>query len=225
MTTPEYRGQQQAYTASSSQQAFRFKTQQLIRRIVTVDVVRVISVTSNGELAPAGRMSVQPLVNQLTGDGQSVPHGVISDILYGRLHGGRNAVILDPQPGDIGVCGFCRRDISAVKAARDIANPGSLREYDWADGIWLMSILDDDKPIEQYVRFASDMIEIVSPTKIRMQADTIELVGAVDQSGGTVSVATTLEAGTDVTGGGISLKTHTHSGVQTGGGTSGPPVP
>lgn len=42
---------------------------------------------------------------------------------------------------------------------------------------------------------------------------------------GAANVSQTLTATTDVVGGGVSLKTHVHSGVQTGGGTSGPPVP
>ena len=75
------------------------------------------------------------------------------------------------------------------------------------------------------MRFSADGIELVSPTKVRIQAPDVEIVGAVQQSGGDVTVESTLTAGTDVVGGGISLKTHVHSGVQPGAGTSGPPVP
>ncbi len=219
----EVRGQQLQQSNSTEYNAFRFKVQQLISRIVTVDVVRVVSCESAGELALAGRLVVQPLVNQIAGDGSSMPHGQIFELVYMRMQGGANAVIIDPAPGDIGVCGFARRDISAVKAARGAANPGSFREFDWADGIYLGGILNAVP--QQYVRFSEDSIELVSPTLIRLVAPTIELQGAVDQSGGDVTVADTLSAGTDVVGGGISLATHTHSGVQTGGGTSGPPVP
>jgi hypothetical protein len=70
----------------------------------------------------------------MTGKREAVEHGVIYSIPYFRLQGGVNAIIIDPEPGDIGMCGFCSRDISVVKNTKKIANPGSYRKYAWADG-------------------------------------------------------------------------------------------
>jgi phage baseplate assembly protein gpV len=65
-----------------------------------------------------------------------------------------------------------------------------------------------------------------------LQAQTINLKGAVAQTDGDVTMSQTLTVqsdietpGGDVTAGNIKLKTHKHSGVTPGGGTSGGPVP
>lgn len=215
--------------------ALVFVIQQLLGRLSTVTLVKVVACTNDGGLAPWGTVDVIPLVNQVTGDGETIPHGTLFKLPYFRLQGGKNAVIIDPEPDDIGMAAFCSRDISAVKAdpTAAVANanankggapPGSARQFDMADGLYLGGFLNGQP--EQYVQFNASGITVVSPTKVRVQAPTIELAGAVHQTNGDVTIAgnITLPTG-DVTAGSIGLKTHHHSGVQTGGGTSGPPVP
>lgn len=219
----EFFGQQYQQDPASDYEAMRFMVLQLINQICTVALVRVQSSTSDGALALAGRVVIRPMVMQTDGKQQAIEHGDIFDIPYIRVQGGANAVIIDPQPGDIGLALFCMRDISAVKATGVASPPGSRRTYSWSDAIYIGGWLNDVPT--QYVRFSGDGMELVSPTKVRIEAPTIELQGAVQQSGGNVDIATTLTAGTDVIAGTVSLKNHVHSGVQTGGGTSGPPVP
>ena len=220
---PELFGQQYQQDPASDYEAMRFMVLQLINQVCTVTPVRVQQSTSNGELALAGRVVVRPMVMQTDGKQQAIEHGDIFDIPYIRVQGGANAVIIDPQPGDIGLALFAMRDISAVKASGVESPPGSRRTYSWSDAIYIGGLLNDVPT--QYVRFSDDGMELVSPTQVLIQAPTILLAGAVSQSGGSVSVETTLTAGTEVTANGIALTTHVHSGVQTGGGTSGPPVP
>jgi len=194
----------------------RFMVQQLQNKLCTVAPVRVQSSSSAGALALAGRVVVRPLVMQTTGNLETVPHGDIFDIPYIRIQGGANAVIIDPVTGDIGLALFAMRDISAVKASGVESPPGSRRVYDWADAIYLGGILNGIPT--QYIRFSSDGMELVSPTAVRIMAPMITLDGAV-------MATSTIVAMTEVTAAGIGLTTHHHSGVQTGGGTSGPPVP
>lgn len=216
-------GQQYQQDPASDFEAQRFMVLQLINQVCTVALVQVQSSSSAGELAVAGRVVVRPLVMQTDGKQQAIEHGDIFDIPYIRMQGGANAVIIDPVAGDIGLALFCMRDISAVKATGAASPPGSRRTYSWSDAVYIGGLLNAVPT--QYARFSMGGIHLVSTTKVRIEAPQIELQGAVSQDGGAVSVATTLTAGTDVMGGGISLKMHVHSGVQTGGGTSGPPVP
>ena len=135
-------------------------------------------------------------------------------------------MILDPQVGDIGVCVFASRDISAVKAApqaaadnaasgRGGANPGSARTFNFADGLYLGGVLNGVP--EQFVQFHAAGIRVFSPTKITLEAPLIEIIGPV-------TATETIVAQGDVTGDGTSLHTHHHSGVTTGGGNTGPPT-
>lgn len=243
-----YHGTQRANSATDQYNATLFVMRQVLNERNFVALVKVVSVTTEGGLALAGTVDVQPLVNQLDGQGKAVPHGVVNDIPYIRIQGGANAVIIDPKVGDIGVCVFCDRDSSSVQATRGPANPGSLRRSDMADGVYIGGLLNAIP--EQYIVFDGTGIKMVSPTNITLQAPKIQLVAPVveiDASESTTITtptftvngntqfngdaeatgtmkAPTVNGTTDVIFAGKSSKTHKHSGVQTGGGQTGAPA-
>ena len=199
----------------------------IVSRIQTVTLVRVVK-TKAGGLAPVGLVDVQPLVAQVSGGGEITPHGIIYNIPYFRLQGGGNAVIIDPEPGDIGMCGFCSRDISAVKQNKTPSAPQSLRRFDFSDGLYFGAP-------NQYIMFSKGGIKLFSPGDIEMEAANISLKA----QGGVSSTSQTFQANTETTaqftgGGGISadgdvkakdvsLLSHVHKGVQPGGGNTGEP--
>lgn len=237
--------QQTSANVGSNYATLLFVIRQLMGGMATATIVKVVKCTNAGGLAPVGMVDVQPLVNMMTGDRTAVPHGVLYSLPYSRLQGGTNAVILDPQPGDLGVAVFASRDISAVKSAKAQANPGSERQFNYADGIYIGGLLNGTP--EQFVQFNTDGITVHSPTLVRVtapqidlvadtvvniQAPTINLKGDVAQTDGDVTMAQDLTVNGDiivptgdVTAGTISLKTHLTSLVQPGVGTSGVPVP
>lgn len=146
---------------------------QILRSISGARLVKVMSVTNAGDVSPVGFVDVQPLVNQLDGWNNAVAHGTVYHLPYFRLQGGTNAVIIDPQVGDIGVAVIEDRDISSVKANKGQANPGSKRIFDLADGLYMGGFLNG-KPV-QYVQFSAAGINIVSPTKVTLQAPLVEV--------------------------------------------------
>lgn len=222
MPSPEsnFQGQQGRFASFDETLRLQFVISQMLKDMQTMTLVEVVAVSNDGGLSPVGTVDVRPMVNQMTGQQTSVPHGVIYKIPYFRIQGGTNAVIIDPQVGDIGMCGFCSRDISTVVATRKAALPASLRKYDWADGLYFGGFLNG-VPV-QYVRFADDGIEIASPTKVRIVAPLTEVEGDMAVSGG-LTVGEGISADSDITSGDISLTGHIHGGVQTGGGTTGQP--
>ncbi|WP_233234487.1 oxidoreductase [Bordetella sp. LUAb4] len=219
----------------------------LLKEVRTIDLVRVVSVTNSGGLEPVGYVDVQPLVNQVDGAGNAVPHGTVYHLPYFRLQGGDNAVILDPRVGDIGLAAYACRDISSVKATKGQANPGSARSFDMADGIYFGGVLNGVP--KQYIRFGADGIDIVSPTSIRLSAPdialqaskgitlsadadvkvsaaSIELDGSLTQGagprGGAATMQGPLQVNADVNASGISLTGHTHAENGKGGQTNPP---
>lgn len=201
-------GQMDPSDTSSDFTALSFVIQQALARVRTMIVVQVKSVTNDGGISPAGFVSVQPLVNMLDGAGISTPHGTIYNLPYTRIQGGTNAIIIDPQIGDIGWAAIADRDISAVKASKSVSNPGSFRRFDLADGVYIGGILNGT-PV-QHIQFTSTGITVMSPTQIKISAPAILLDGAVTTTGKV---------------NGVNLATHIHSGVVAGGADSGPPVP
>ena len=90
-----------------------FVIRQALSKMQTATLVKIVSCTNSGGLSPVGFVNVIPLINQLTGplppngDSQGVPHVTILDVPYLRIQGGSNAIILDPQEGDIGTLLRC----------------------------------------------------------------------------------------------------------------------
>lgn len=168
-----YRGAQQQTDGTSDYNAQAFVIWQILKSISGARLVQVQGVTNSGGVAPVGFVDVQVLVNQLDGWNNATPHGTIYNLPYFRLQGGTNAVIIDPQVGDIGVAIIEDRDISSVKANKAQANPGSKRIFDLADGLYLGGFLNGAP--QQYIQFSAAGIAVVSPTKVTLQAPLVEV--------------------------------------------------
>lgn len=216
-----YKGSAQLEHTTSEGNMLEYFVRTIAGRMCTATLVLVKAVTNMGEVSPVGLIDVQPMVAQLDGHGQPVPHGIIHDVPYARIQGGTAAVILDPKVGDIGIVVFAHRDISAVKASKAPANPGSRRKHDWADAMYIGGVLNGVPT--QYIRFTSTGdIELKPATKVTVLG-ALDVVGNVTVEGNVMSTLTVTGA-VNVFGGGKSLLTHVHSGVTAGGGSSGPPV-
>ena len=150
-TTPE--------SGSGETNRFVFLVKQLLARVRTATLVRVVSCTNDGDVEPPGTVVVQPLVNALDGAANAVTPKPINNVPYRRLQGGDNAIIMDPAPGDIGLATFADRDISSVKRTKAQSNPGSGRRFDFADGLFADGYLNGT-PV-QYVRFFDGGVDIV----------------------------------------------------------------
>lgn len=223
-------GQRQPNDFTSRYNSVAFVIRQFLAQVRTAIPVQVVAVSNSGGVEPVGTVDVQPMVNQLDGNGNATPHGTIFSIPYLRAQGGSNAIIMDPEVGDIGLLVVADRDSSSVKANKARSNPGSFRKHDLADGFYVGGFLNGTPT--QIVRFHDSEIDIVSTVKVTITAPTIFLDGAVEFAntpitvvgGAPVQFSSQVKA-PEFTAGTINLTTHRQSGVQTGGGTSGPPTP
>ena len=216
-------GNQTPASVGNDYATLSFVVQQKLSMLSTMTLVRVVDCTNDGGVSPVGTVTVQPLVNMMSGDQVAFQHKPLYKLPYLRVQGGANAVIIDPQPGDIGLAGFCSRDISSVKKSQDIANPGSLRQFSMSDGVYLFTCMGPTAPTQYFV-MNDDGIRVVSPTMITLQAPTINLQGDVAVSGA-LDVVGIIHSDTDVTSDTISGKTHTHGGVTAGGANTAVPNP
>ncbi len=149
-----------------------FHIMQEILKIQTNLPVQVKSV-SGGGLAPVGYVDAQILVDQIDGFGKSIDHAIIVNLPYFRLQGGANAVVIDPEVGDIGLACFSSRDISVFKNARKKSPPGSWRNHDLSDAFYFGGFLNAAP--SQYIQFSSSGIKIYSPTKIDVEAPIVNV--------------------------------------------------
>lgn len=138
-----------------------FVVRSILGRIATTSLVQVRAVNYAADVSPVGLVDVQPMVAQLDGKGNAVPHGIIHNVPYFRLQGGANAVIIDPVVGDIGIAVFASHDISSVKSTKTMGNPGSRRRFAMSDALYIGGALNGTP--SQYIRVSGSGIDIVSP--------------------------------------------------------------
>jgi hypothetical protein len=186
--TTQYYGQTDPTTSTGDWNARRFEIQQQIMRLNTNIPVQVLRVKGSG-LAPVGFVDVLVLVSQVTGNDMTVDNLEIPNVPYMRLQGGANAVIIDPEVGDIGMGSFCSRDISSVKNARQAAPPGSRRAYNFSDCMYSGGYLNGAPT--QYIQFTGGGIIITSPSNVTTNAPLIKLNGNVSISTGATGTFTT----------------------------------
>lgn len=229
-----YPGQMGLWGSTSDFNKTYFLIEQILQLFRTATLVQVVKCTTAGEVGPVGFVDVLPLVNMTDGLGNASKHINVSNLTYCRVQGGANAVICDPEPGDIGVAIFADRDISTVKKTKKQGNPGSRRRNDLADGMYLFGCLNAAPT--QYVRFYADGMEVIDKNgnKIQMTADGIKITDANDQviemKSGSIAMTTDLLSVTGAikagfgTGDEVGLQTHRHGGVQTGAGSTAAPT-
>lgn len=207
-------GFQDVADTASDLNAQAFLINQIIGKLATTALVKVLSVRNAGGVEAVGFVDVQPMVHQVDGAGNPTPHGRITNIPYFRLQGGTDAIILDPKAGDIGICVFCSRDISQIKRSKAPGAPASRRRYGWGDGLYVGGVLNGVP--EQYVRFSSTGIEVKTTNNLVINAQNVTL----DTSG---NLGVKGEVTAKVGAGQVTLTNHRQTGVQVGAGVSGPP--
>ena len=197
-------GQAGRHDADSYFNALSFLINQIIAGNAFSGLVQVKSVAGGGTGKPP-MVSVQPMVNQVDGLGNQVPHGTIYNIPCFRLQGGNGAVILDPVVGDIGMAVICDRDISAVKNTGAVSPPGSRRTNSWADGCYFGGFLNAAPTT--FIQIVGGNIIITAPGTVTLNGN-LHVTGAVIAGFG----------GADQ----IGLQTHSHDAPPDGGATSAP---
>ncbi|MBO1326043.1 baseplate assembly protein [Acetobacter sp. TBRC 12305] len=173
-----------------------------------------VRAVNGGGVAAVGFVDVQPMVHQQDGAGRPVPHGIIHNVPYIRLQGGSCAIICDPCVGDIGYILISGRDISNVKATRAASAPGSFRQHDMADAVYLGGLLNA-APTE-YIGWVGGDVHVHTKGRFVIDAAQCQINCALNVQGA-------VSAGGDVKAGSISLESHTHSGVQAGSASTGAP--
>ena len=212
-------GQQGLTSANGQFNRIGFHVKQLLGKTTKLQVVKVIKVKNGGgAVAEAGRLTVQNLVNQVDGLGKPTAHGNVYDIPYVRVQGGKNAVIIDPEEGDIGIVVVADRDISKVKKTKAAANPGSRRRHDVADGLYIGGILNPAPT--QWVRFFSGGLEIADSNgnKMTMTSSGVAFTTVGDGLTNNKDIVAGKGGGDQV-----SLQNHLHQDAG-GSGNSGKPV-
>lgn len=197
-TDPElgYGGTQSPQSAQGQFNALSFVIAQMMARINVAAVVRVMAVDDSGDDDTAGTVDVQPMVNQLDGSLHMVPHGTIFQLPYVRIQGGENAFVVIPQVGDLGVAIFADRDISTVKTTKEQANPGSLRRFDMADGIYLGGMLNAAPT--RFIRIDGTGVTITGVEAVTVNGEDVTVNAS--NAATVVSPNITLDGDTTVTG-------------------------
>jgi hypothetical protein len=187
----------------------------LASKVHTAEVVRVTGVDAGGPSAPAGYVDVAPMVNGTDNFGGSIAGANLYRLPYLRVQGGKAALVIDPEPGDIGLAVFTKSDSTNVgQGAEAAVQPASMRSFDQGNGFYVSAFLN--KPPETFVELNKE-----GQVNIKGKADiTIETAGKIILKGSAIEISGPVTAD-GIVGNGISLDGHTHPGDS--GGTTGRP--
>ena len=190
-------------SGASEYNALSFMMEQMIKGMVNTAIpVRVDSCTKPGVGGAAGYVSATPLVQQRGADGKSLQSVSLPQLPFFRLQAGTAAVVLDPQPGDVGLAVFSQQDASNIEAGKtEPVQAGSFRCFDMSDGFYIGGFYGQTPTTYVHLDPERGEVTVKAPTKIMLDAPTIELKGALqmgnatgDASGGTITLTGNIQA-------------------------------
>lgn len=210
----------------------------LNQQLNTALPVRVDSCTKPGTGDAAGYVSATPLICQRGADGRALTPVSIPKLPFFRLQCGKAAVVIDPQPGDVGLAVFAQKDCSTLQAGKtepEVA--GSFRRFDMSDGFYIGGFLGVPPetfvhldPEEQTVTVTGPQtVTLNADKKITLNAPLVEVTGRIVQTGeraedgGSSFTGGFTNTGGRITSNGIVLEEHTHTGVEAGDDSTGEP--
>lgn len=168
-------------SGASEYNALSFMIEQAIKGMVNTAIpVRVDSCTKPGVGGAAGYVSATPLVQQRGADGNALMPVSLPQLPYYRVQAGTAAVVLDPQPGDIGLAVFSQQDSSNVKeGTSEPVQAGSFRCFDMSDGFFVSTHHGQTPTTYVHLDPEKGEVTVKTPTKITLDAPTIELKGSL----------------------------------------------
>ena len=190
-------------SGASEFNALSFLVEQAIKGMVNTAIpVRVDSCTKPGVGGAAGYVSATPLVQQRGADGKALQPVSLPQLPYIRLSASTAAIVIDPQPGDVGLAVFAQQDISNLKeGTSEPVQAGSFRCFDMSDGVFIPAILGAAPTTFVHLDPETGEITIKAPTKITIEAPTIELKGSLQMgntagsgSGDTIALTGNIQA-------------------------------
>lgn len=203
--TPGWLGVRDANTPFSLHQ---FQIAMRIARVRTATPVIVKAVASAGA-ADQWTVDVQPLVNQVDGEGNPQAHGTITKVPAANMGGANGSVSVKPSVGDLGFVICADRDMSSVVKTKAVANPGSRRMHALADAVYYggfgalntsaHQVLIDDTGITIN---STKAVKINAPNGTTITGD-VAVIGKITAT----AAITAGQGGADQVG----LQTHTHA--------------
>jgi hypothetical protein len=189
-------------------------------RVRTSIPVKVVAVhpDKNDPISNAPTIDVQPLINQIDGQGNPTPHVTVYGIPTTRVQGGDSVVINDPVVGDFGTMAIHDRDISTLKSSGNQSNPGSFRRFDMADGVYHGPMLNKTK-VKQYIQFMRNsdgsgngvkIVDNVGNTIVSTSSG-VNINGLIIDKNGNLTTPGSIQAGTGGSDS-VTLQNHQHAG-------------
>jgi hypothetical protein len=127
-----------------------------------------------------GTVDVSVATTLMTGARQAIEHTTIYNVPYLRIRGGKNALIIDPEAGDSGFCGFCSRDISEFVKNRKTSSPVSRRRHSFSDAVYIGGF--SSVAPENYIMLKGGNVTIKTKS-LTIDADSISIIGATEFTG------------------------------------------
>lgn len=157
------RGLGDIYADESEYNANEQQINKAINKINTSWIGKVVSCSSEGVGGSKSVVAV-PVVATVDGQGNQQPAVNYVELPHYRVTAGVGAVIIDPQPGDLGLFMVCKRNGSKSSAqSTETQTPGSFRQFNMADSVMVATIKTKDPEVYIHIKPVEKQIDVVAP--------------------------------------------------------------
>lgn len=173
-------GMQDIYSSSTAYNANQEQIKKAFSQIETVFLAKIVSCSSSGQ-GGAKTVNAIPLVAKVDANGNAQASPTYVELPHYRFQAGTGALIIDPQPGDIGVFVCAKRDISKINSSTQTPQvPGSFRAFSPSDSIMIGTIHTKDAVTWIQIVPTEKTITIHAPSGCTIESDTSVTVKAPD---------------------------------------------
>lgn len=173
--------------------------------------------------------AVKSVVTTPDGSKSTVARSLLVDVPVVFPGGGGCTLTFPVADGDECLLVFAARGIDAWLEYGGTQDPLPDRRHSMNDAFAFVGVRSKARKLPQPAASTTQLRSDDGSTYVELdpsgQMVNVVAQGGINLNGVTIDAAGNITSPTDVFAGTVSLKNHTHSAVQSGGGTSGPPVP
>lgn len=142
-----------------------------IKKINTMEIVKVVGINKDKKGVFDGTINVMPVVKRLTTEGTTIEESVIYGVKCFGWQFGVNAIKAIPAENDIGIMVVSKRDISSIESGRVASN----REFCLGDGVYIGGLIGFNATPTEVITFDDNGISVKSTKDVKIEAVNVDV--------------------------------------------------
>ncbi|MGL4897462.1 MAG: Gp138 family membrane-puncturing spike protein [Cetobacterium sp.] len=157
------------YTSSQLSSTIQFVISQRLLNINTMIPCEIVKIKNDSTI------DVRPLNKEVNADGTLEDPPVIFNVPVMQITGNNNLIFIELKQGDIGLVGFCHRDISSMVKQKKSNKPPTKRMFSLSDGIWIGGLFKSSSEVQNKIEIKDNTITIDGSNDVEVLSKNITI--------------------------------------------------